>query len=132
MIIIDLQTLIDVIDLVRASSSEADWLEGVVLVGSGGHCRQPERNTKVHTLDDGLINTAVHSIKACLGCPWAFTLSATLFAAAFRRSFSAERAGQKRKKKGQQAGEARMIKPNEDIKPVMASQNCFRWSSHSA
>jgi len=68
MIIVDLQTLIDVVDLVRASSSEADWLEGVVFVGSGGHCRQPERNTKVHTLDDGLINTAVHSIKACLGC----------------------------------------------------------------
>ena len=68
MIIVDLQTLIDVVDLVRASSSEADWLEGVVFVGSGGHCRQPERNTEVHTLDDGLINTAVHSIEACLGC----------------------------------------------------------------
>ena len=68
MIIVGLQTLIDVVDLVRASSNEANWLEGVVLVGLGGHYRQPERSAKVHTLDDGLINTAVHSIKACLGC----------------------------------------------------------------
>ena len=98
MIIVGLQTLINVVDLVRASSSEANWLEGVVLVGSGGHCRQPERSAKVHTLDDGLINTAIHSIKDV--SPWAFTLSAILFAAAFRRSFSVERAGQKRKKNG--------------------------------
>ena len=68
MIIVDLQTLIDVVDLVRASSSEADWLEGVVFVGLGGHCRQPERSAEVHTLDDGLINTAIHGIKACLRC----------------------------------------------------------------
>ena len=100
MIIVDLQTLVDVVDLVRASSSEADWLEGVVFVGSGGHCRQPERNTEVHTLDDGLINTAVHSIKACLGCiPLGIHLVGNLVRRRLRRSFSAERAGQKRKKK---------------------------------
>ena len=68
MIIVGLQTLVYVVNLVWASSSEADWPEGVVLVGSGGHCRQPERSAKVHTLDDGLINAAVRSIKACLRC----------------------------------------------------------------
>ena len=68
MIVVGLQTLFDVVDFVRASSNKANWLGGVVLVGLGGHCRQPERSAEVHTLDDGLINAAVHSTKACLRC----------------------------------------------------------------
>ena len=132
MIIVGLQTLVYVVNLVWASSSEADWPEGVVLVGSGGHCRQPERSAKVHTLDDGLINAAVRSIKACLGC---LPLGIHLVGDLVRRRLQAvilRRKSWAEKKMDQQAREARMVKPNEDIKPVMASQNCFRWSSHSA
>ena len=68
MIVVGLQTLIDVVNFVWASSNKANWLGGVVFIGLGGHCRQPERSAEVHTLDDGLINAAVHSIKACLRC----------------------------------------------------------------
>ena len=108
-----------------AGRSSLRWL--------GGHCRQPKRNTKVHTLDDGLINTAVHSIKACLGClPLGIHLVGNLVRRRLQAIVLRRKSWAEKKEMGQQAGEARMIKPNEDIKPVMASQSCFRWSSYSA